>query len=237
LIKNHHLGHDAASELVKSGGDLLTRSEILGGLSLIIWALLFLTVKYDLMIMRADHRGEGGTFALWSLLKGYTGRIVAGSLVSFLVICAAALLAADGIITPPISMLGAFEPMGTTWSVITTLVCLLLLFKMQWRGTSKVGGLFGWFMICVWFPWIAIKGLPWIVASPEVFLAFNPVYAVQFLWGFPGIGALVVLGVAVLAVTGGEAKYADLGHFTRSGTIRLEQIRFMRLLRKRVLVG
>ena len=223
LIKNHHLGHEAASELVKSGGDLLTRIEILGGLSLIIWALLFLTVKYDLMIMRADHRGEGGTFALWSLLKGYTGRIVAGSLVSFLVICAAALLAADGIITPPISMLGAFEPMGTTWSVITTLVCLLLLFKMQWRGTSKVGGLFGWFMICVWFPWIALKGLPWIVASPEVFLSFNPVYAIQFLWGFPGIGALVVLGVAVLAVTGGEAKYADLGHFTRSGTIPLEE--------------
>lgn len=223
LIKNHHLGHDEASELVKNGGDLLTRGEILGGLSLIFWALIFLTVKYDLMIMRADHRGEGGTFALWSLLKGYTGKIVAGSLVSFLVVCAAALLSADGIITPPISMLGAFEPLGQVPSVIITLVCLVFLFKMQWRGTSKVGGLFGWFMICVWFPWIALKGLPWIVSSPEIFLAINPVYALQFLASFPGIGALVVLGVVVLAITGGEAKYADLGHFSRSSKTPLEE--------------
>lgn len=223
LIKNRHLGHEEAGELVKSGGDLLTRGEILGGLSLIFWALIFLTVKYDLMIMRADHRGEGGTFALWSLLKGYTGKILAGSLVSFLVVCAAALLSADGIITPPISMLGAFEPLGQTLSVIVTLICLVALFKMQWRGTSKVGGLFGWFMICIWFPWIAIKGLPWIVSSPDIFLALNPLYALQFLASFPGIGALVVLGVVVLAITGGEAKYADLGHFSRSSKTPLEE--------------
>ncbi|HUP78416.1 MAG TPA: KUP/HAK/KT family potassium transporter [Pirellula sp.] len=217
LLKHHHLGHEQAAALVLVGGDLLTRSEILGGLSLVIWALIFLTVKYDLIIMRADHRGEGGTFALWSLLQGYTGKILAGSLVSFLVVCAAALLAADGIITPPISMLGAFEPLGQTVSVIVTLVCLVFLFKMQWRGTSKVGGLFGWFMILVWFPWIAIKGLPWIISNPEVFLAFNPLYAIQFLLSFPWVGALVVLGVVVLAVTGGEAKYADLGHFSCAG--------------------
>ncbi len=222
LIKNHHLGDEQAAALVKSGGDLLSRNEILGGLSLIIWALLFLTLKYDLMIMRADHRGEGGTFALWSLLKGYTGKILAGSLVSFLVICAAALLSADGIITPPISMLGAFEPLGQTWSVMVTLACLVVLFKMQWRGTSKVGGVFGWFMICIWFPWIALKGLPWIAAHPEIFLAFNPLYALQFLLSFPFIGALVVLGVVVLAITGGEAKYADLGHFSQSGSTPLE---------------
>ncbi len=135
-----------------------------------------------------------------------------------MVICAAALLAADGIITPPISMLGAFEPLGPTASVIATIVCLIFLFKMQWRGTSKVGGFFGWFMICVWFPWIAIKGIPWILSNPDVFLAINPYYAIQFLLDFPGIGALVVLGVVVLAVTGGEAKYADLGHFSRAST-------------------
>lgn len=214
LLKHHHLGHEQAAALVLAGGDLLSRSEMLGGLSLVIWALIFLTVKYDLMIMRADHRGEGGTFALWSLLQSYTGKIVAGSIVSFLVVCAAALLAADGIITPPISMLGAFEPLGPSLSVIVTLICLVLLFKMQWRGTSKVGGLFGWFMILVWFPWIAIKGLPWIIARPEVFLAINPMYAIQFLAQFPLIGALVILGVVVLAITGGEAKYADLGHFS-----------------------
>ncbi len=218
LLKHHHLGHERAAALVLVGGDLLTRSEILGGLSLVIWALIFLTVKYDLLIMRADHRGEGGTFALWSLLQGYTGKILAGSVVSFLVVCAAALLAADGIITPPISMLGAFEPLGQTLSVIVTVVCLVFLFKMQWRGTSKVGGLFGWFMISVWFPWIAFKGLPWIISNPEVFLAFNPLYAIQFLLSFPWVGALVVLGVVVLAVTGGEAKYADLGHFSRASS-------------------
>jgi KUP system potassium uptake protein len=223
LLKNHALGHYGAAAKVEAGGaDLLSSSELLGSLSLIFWALIFLTVKYDLIVMRADHRGEGGTFALLSLLKGYTGKVFAGGIISFLVVCAAGLLAADGIITPPVSMLGAFEPLGVTWAVLLTLVCLVVLFKMQWRGTSKVGGLFGWFMIAVWFPWIAIKGLPWVVAHPEVFLAINPVYAVQFLLSFPGIGALVILGVVVLAITGGEAKYADIGHFSRSSESKVK---------------
>lgn len=217
LLRNHHLGHAVAASLVASGGNLLSKDDLLGELSLVFWALIFLTVKYDLMIMRADHRGEGGTFALWSLLKGYSGRIFAGGLVGFLVVCAAALLAADGIITPPISMLGAFEPLGQSYSVLVTLFCLVLLFKVQWRGTSKVGGWFGWFMICVWFPWIAIKGAPWIIAHPEVFLAFNPLYAIEFLRSFPQLGFMVIMGVVVLAITGGEAKYADIGHFSLSG--------------------
>ena len=217
LLKHHGQGHSHAAALVESGGvDLLSQTELLGSLSLIFWALIFLTVKYDLIVMRADHRGEGGTFALLSLLKGYTGKVFAGGLISFLVVCAAGLLAADGIITPPVSMLGAFEPLGVTWAVILTLFCLVLLFKMQWRGTSKVGSLFGWFMIGVWFPWIALKGLPWVMGHPEVFLAINPIYAIQFLMSFPGIGALVILGLVVLAITGGEAKYADIGHFSRS---------------------
>lgn len=223
LLKNSQLSHHDGVELIAKGGNLLTQSEILGGLSLVFWALLFLTVKYDLMIMRADHRGEGGTFALWSLLKGYTGKVVAFSLMSFLVVWAAALLAADGVITPPISMLGAFEPLGPSLSVIATLMCLVILFKVQWRGTSKVGGLFGWFMILVWFPWIAIKGIPWIIANPTVFLAMNPYYAFSFLVSFPILGSMVVLGVVVLAITGGEAKYADIGHFSRSHDIHAEE--------------
>lgn len=223
LLKHHGLGHAEAAALVEAGGaDLLSVSDLLGSLSLIFWALIFLTVKYDLIVMRADHRGEGGTFALLSLLKGYTGKVFAGGVISFLVVCAAGLLAADGIITPPVSMLGAFEPLGVTWAVLLTLVCLVVLFKMQWRGTSKVGGIFGWFMIAVWFPWIAIKGLPWVVSHPEVFLAINPVYAVHFLVSFPGIGALVILGVVVLAITGGEAKYADIGHFSRSSESKVK---------------
>jgi KUP system potassium uptake protein len=132
LLRNEHLGHSTASDLVASGGkDLLSRNDLLGELSLVFWALIFLTAKYDLMIMKADHRGEGGTFALWSLLKGYSGRIFAGGLIGFLVVCAAALLAADGIITPPISMLGAFEPLGPSYAVLVTLACLALLFKVQ----------------------------------------------------------------------------------------------------------
>ena len=216
LLRNDHLGHAAAATLVAGGGNLLSKNDLLGELSLVFWALIFLTAKYDLMIMRADHRGEGGTFALWSLLKGYSGRIFAGGLIGFLVVCAAALLAADGIITPPISMLGAFEPLGQSYAVLVTLVCLVMLFKVQWRGTSKIGGWFGWFMICIWFPWIALKGAPWIVAHPEVFLAFNPLYALEFLRSFPQLGFMVILGVVVLAITGGEAKFADIGHFSLS---------------------
>ena len=216
LLRNDHLGHAAAATLVAGGGNLLSKNDLLGELSLVFWALIFLTAKYDLMIMRADHRGEGGTFALWSLLKGYSGRIFAGGLIGFLVVCAAALLAADGIITPPISMLGAFEPLGQSYAVLVTLACLVMLFKVQWRGTSKIGGWFGWFMICIWFPWIALKGAPWIVANPEVFLAFNPLYALEFLRSFPQLGFMVILGVVVLAITGGEAKFADIGHFSLS---------------------
>jgi KUP system potassium uptake protein len=125
-------------------------------------------------------------------------------------------LAADGIITPPISMLGAFEPLGQSYAVLVTLACLVMLFKVQWRGTSKIGGWFGWFMICIWFPWIALKGAPWIVAHPEVFLAFNPLYELEFLRSFPQLGFMVILGVVVLAITGGEAKFADIGHFSLS---------------------
>jgi KUP system potassium uptake protein len=220
LLKHHDRPHEEVKALIEQGGDLITRSEALGSLSLVFWALIFLTIKYDVIVMRADNRGEGGTFALWALLKGYTGKIAGLTFIGYLVVAAAGLLAADGIITPPISMLGAYEPLaeyGASWPVIATLVSLFLLFKPQWRGTSKVGGLFGWFMMLVWFPWIALKGLPWAARHPEVFLAFNPMYAVDFLVRFPGAGAFVILGVVVLAITGGEAKYADIGHFARRG--------------------
>lgn len=215
-LKNHHESADLVDAMIVQGGrDLISANEAIGGLSLIYWALIFLTIKYDLLIMRADSRGEGGTFALWGLLKGYTGKVFGVTVLAFLVVTAAGLLAADGIITPPISMLGAYEPLGETWALVITLISLFVLFKPQWRGTSKVGGLFGWFMLLVWFPWIAIKGLPWMARHPEVFLALNPLNAVQFLMSFPSLGAFVILGVVVLAITGGEAKYADIGHFTR----------------------
>ena len=215
-LKHHDMAADQFNAIIAQGGPgLVTQNEALGSLSLIFWALVFLTVKYDLLIMRADNRGEGGDFALWGLLRGHTGKIFGLGLLGFLVASAAGLLAADGIITPAMSMLGAYEPLGETWAIIATLASLFVLFKSQWRGTSKVGGLFGWFMLLVWFPWIAIKGLPWVISNPAVFSAVNPWYAWNFVMNFPTMGMLAIFGVVVLAITGGEAKYADIGHFMR----------------------
>lgn len=216
-LKHHVEDDEQLRLLLEKGGRLITPEEALGGFSLVFWALVYLTIKYDLIIMRADNRGEGGTFALWGLLKGYTGKILGLSLIGYLVVAAAGLLAADGVITPPISMLGAYEPLGESWALAATIVSLFILFKPQWRGTSSIGGLFGWFMMFVWFPCIALKGLPWAVRHPEVLLAVNPLYAFRFLIDFPQAGAFVILGVVVLAITGGEAKYADIGHFARRG--------------------
>lgn len=216
-LKHEHLSSAEFTALLAAGGTgLIEARELLGGLSLIFWALVVLTIKYDLLVMRADDRGEGGTFGLWGLLHGYTGKIFGATFLGYLIVVAGGLLAADGIITPPISMLGAFEPLGPAWSVIATIACLVVLFKNQWRGTSKVGGFFGWFMMLVWFPWIALKGIPWIFAHPEVFQAVNPLLGIDFLLSFPSAGAFVVIGVVVLAITGGEAKYADIGHFAIS---------------------
>ena len=213
----HGAHGEELAKLLEKGGDLVSSAEAMGGLSLVFWALVFLTIKYDLIIMRADNHGEGGTFALWGLLKGAATKVFGLAVVGYLVVAAAGLLAADGVITPSISMLGAYEPLGETLAVTATLISLFVLFKPQWRGTSQVGGFFGWFMMFIWFPWIAIKGVPWIFRHPEVFLAVNPMYAVRFLVGFPHAGLFVILGVVVLAITGGEAKYADIGHFAQQG--------------------
>ncbi len=214
-LKHHHESPDLVDAMINEGGNLVSRDEALGGLSLVYWALIFLTVKYDLFVMRADNRGEGGSFSLLGLLRGVTGKVAGLSLVSYLVVAASGLLAADGMITPPISLLGAYEPLGESMAVGLTIISLFVLFKPQWRGTSKIGGFFGWFMVLIWFPWIAIKGVPWMLRHPEVFLAFNPAYAFSFLANFPSLGAFIIIGVVVLAITGGEAKYADIGHFAR----------------------
>jgi KUP system potassium uptake protein len=189
--------------------------ELLGGVSLIFWALIFLTIKYDLLITRADNKGEGGTFALWGLLRGVTGKIIGIGVVGILVVMATGLLAADGLITPVISILGAYEPLGEFAAVIATIVTLVVLFSVQWRGTERVGGFFGYFMMFVWFPWIALKGAPWVWHHPEVLAAANPMYAIEFISNHGWIGSLIVLGAVVLCMTGGEAMYADLGHFGR----------------------
>jgi KUP system potassium uptake protein len=189
---------------------------VYGVLSLIVWSLiLIVSVKYVLVIMRLDNHGEGGILALIALLLQKQRR---GLLIG-LGLFGAALLYGDGIITPAISVLSAVEgveiaiPELRHVVVPPTLVILLLLFVCQRYGTARVGGVFGPIMI-VWFATIGILGGVEIARAPEILVALNPWYGVQVFVHHRTAGFLV-LGAVVLAVTGAEALYADMGHFGR----------------------
>ena len=196
-----------------------THANILGVLSLIVWSLtLVVTVKYLVFVMRADNQGEGGILALLALtperLRG-KGRSI--GLVGLLVIAGAALLYGDGMITPAISVLSAVEGLGEEASrlkeyvVPITCALLLLLFVIQSRGTASVGRLFGPVMI-VWFLTIGGLGAYHLTKNPGVFVAIDPRYAFGFFVAHK-LRGFVVLGSVVLTITGGEALYADMGHF------------------------
>ena len=191
---------------------------VYGVLSLIVWSLiLIVTVKYVLVIMRLDNRGEGGIVALLALLpqkrRHGLGLIVALGLFG------AALLYGDGIITPAISVLSAVEgleiavPELSHLVVPATLAILFLLFVCQRYGTARVGGVFGPIML-VWFATIGTLGGVEIARSPAVLLALNPRYGFE-LFARHGTAGFLILGAVVLAVTGAEALYADMGHFGR----------------------
>jgi len=195
-----------------------TPQNVLGTLSLIVWSLIIIiSIKYLALVMRADNRGEGGILALMSLVgaRGDAGkrRFLLVSLGLF----GAALLYGDGMITPAISVLSAIEglevatPVFTPFVVPITVIVLVILFLMQRFGTARVGAMFGPVMV-VWFIVIAVLGLTHLVQEPYVLNAFNPWYAVQFFVVNRKHGFLV-LGAVFLAVTGGEALYADMGHF------------------------
>jgi KUP system potassium uptake protein len=181
---------------------------------------MVVTVKYLTFIMRADNNGEGGILALLALVperrKKDSLRI---GWVAALVIFGAALLYGDGVITPAISVLSAVEGLGVATTKLTpaivplTVVILVGLFWVQKRGTAAIGGVFGPIMV-VWFLTIAILGVPYIFRGPEILRAISPAYAAGFLvhHGWQGF---VVLGSVVLCITGGEALYADMGHFGR----------------------
>ncbi len=196
----------------------LTEAHILQILSVIFWAItIVVTLKYVTLIMRADNRGEGGIMALTALVSG--GLVNARArwwLVGF-GIFGAAMFYGDGMITPAISVLSAVEglevvaPALTPYVVPVTMLILLALFSIQRRGTARVGGLFGPVM-GVWFAMLAVLGISQIVRVPAVLLAINPAYAVEFFTGQP-LAAFLSLGAVVLAVTGTEALYADMGHF------------------------
>jgi KUP system potassium uptake protein len=194
-----------------------TPENILGVLSLILWSLNFVvSYKYIAQVLRADNRGEGGILALLALVKGPEG----GRRRTILVILGlfgAALLYGDGVITPAISVLGALEgieyatPLFSRYVVPLTAVILFLLFLFQRRGTAGVGVVFGPIVI-LWFGCIAALGLLGIVSEPRVLQALNPWYAVDFFIR-DGLQGFLILGAVVLVITGGEALYADIGHF------------------------
>src|SRR4030088_2122014 len=199
-----------------------TPAAVLGAVSLIIWSLiLVVSLKYAILILRADNRGEGGIVALLALLRArrarpgtWRGTILVLGLVG------AALLYGDGAITPAISVLSAIEGMKVDAPALApivvpiTLAILIGLFLVQRRGTGFIGGICGPIMLG-WFIVIGILGLRGIVLAPGILVSFNPFYALSFLVQAPPVVALAVLGATFLAVTGGEAMYADMGHFGR----------------------
>ena len=193
-----------------------TPANVLGVLSLIIYSLLLvISVKYIAIVMRADNQGEGGILALTALLpRRSTGRMQGLVLLG---IFGAALLYGDGMITPAITVLGAIEglkvatPLFDPYVVPVAVAILIVVFAIQKHGTHRVGRLFGPIMV-VWFLAIAVLGIVWLSRAPIVLTAVDPRHAVSFFREHGGHG-FAVLGAVFLVVTGGEALYADMGHF------------------------
>jgi KUP system potassium uptake protein len=204
--------------VIAAGGPSGTVSPlaVLGVLSLILWALIIVvTLKYVLILLRADNHGEGGTLALMALAQRAVSRGAAA--IVLLGIISGALFYGDAVITPALSVLSAIEGIKLVtaafdpYVVPLTVIILLVLFAVQSRGTARVAAFFGPVMV-VWFAVIAIAAIPQIMRHPEVLFALNPLHAVSFMVHHGVIG-FVTLGAVFLAVTGAEALYADLGHF------------------------
>jgi KUP system potassium uptake protein len=204
--------------IIGSVGGHPSAEDALGLLSLIVWALIIVvSIKYCLFVMQADNHGEGGILALMALVTGRAGRS-AGALVAA-GLFGASLIYGDGIITPAISVLSALEGVNVATDVFkpyvlpVALVVLMALFGAQAKGTARIGRVFGPIML-LWFVVIAALGLSGVLRRPEVLLAIDPRHAVRFVVAH-GLQTFVVLGGVFLALTGGEALYADMGHFGR----------------------
>jgi len=196
---------------------------IIGPVSLIFWSLtLMAMVKYLLMLTRATSQGEGGMFALLSLLRGGNGAVSPRSLLiaMLMALFGAALLYGDGMITPAISVLSAVEglkelnPAFGSYVVPISTVILVALFLVQKHGTERIGVAFGPIMI-LWFAFLGVMGLLHIGKSPEILNALMPQHGIAYLAGH-GAHGLIIMGMVLLAVTGCEALYADIGHFGRA---------------------
>ena len=209
-------------------GIALTPGNLLGVMSLIFWSLtMVVMIKYVIFILKADNEGEGGIYALAALFLGKGAKHVSEQTVKRLIllgIFGAALLYGDGIITPVISVLSAVEGLNVATSAaepfVLPLSCgvLLGLFLFQNLGTERIGKVFGPIML-FWFTAIAVLGFLQVLRKPEILAALDPRHAMSF-FAVNHLHGIVVLGAVVLCITGGEALYADLGHFGR-GPIRL----------------
>ncbi|HOU93898.1 MAG TPA: KUP/HAK/KT family potassium transporter, partial [Polyangiaceae bacterium] len=195
----------------------VTGPRVLGVLSLVFWSLtVVISVKYLTYVMRADNRGEGGILALMALATSSPHRRATGTVV-LLGLFGAALLYGDGIITPAISVLSAVEGLEvaahgmSSYVVPLTLAILVGLFAIQRHGTAGVGAVFGPVTL-LWFLVLGVLGAAEVARHPAVLAALSPHYAVAFLW-HEGAAGFLVLGAVFLALTGGEALYADMGHF------------------------
>ena len=204
--------------LAATAGGEVTPAAVYGVLSLIFWALIVIvTLKYVLLLLRADNNGEGGTLTLMALAQRALGRST--PILFLLGTISGALFYGDAVITPALSVLSAVEglkvatPAFEPYIVPLTVIILVALFAVQSRGTAQVAAFFGPITL-IWFIAIAIVGVQHIAANPSVLHALNPWHAVSFL-GTHGTIGLVTLGAVFLAVTGAEALYADLGHFGR----------------------
>ncbi len=197
----------------------VTQTNILGILSLIVWSLVIVvTIKYHVYVLRFDNRGEGGILALMGLVGMDKRRAAAmRSALIILGVFGAALLYGDGMITPAISVLSAVEglevatPFFKPYVIPVTVIILVFLFIFQRRGTTGIGAVFGPIML-VWFVTLGLMGIRGILWAPSVLLAINPMHAIRF-FAANGIQGFLVLGAVFLVTTGGEALYADLGHF------------------------
>jgi KUP system potassium uptake protein len=201
-------------------GIAVTSANVLGVLSLIFWSLtLIISVKYTTYVLRADNKGEGGILSLTALASSSRRLSRAYPLLIALGAFGASLLCGEGVITPAISVLSAVEGLGIaapaleSWVIPITIVILVGLFTIQRRGTASVGAVFGPITL-LWFTSLALLGGRQLIERPDVLVSVNPVYAVTFLIENGRMG-LIVLGSVFLVVTGGEALYADLGHFGR----------------------
>ena len=201
------------------GDQIISKDLILGGLSAIFWTLtLQTTIKYVIITLKADNKGEGGIFSLFSLVKSKAKWLIIPAIIGG---CA---LLADGIITPPITISAAIEGLEIFYPDLQTIPIVIaiitLLFLIQQFGTSIVGKGFGPIMF-VWFTMMGVLGISYIIQFPEILKALNPYYAIHLLIGNPG--ALAILGAVFLCTTGAEALYSDLGHCGRSN-IRISWI-------------